>query len=109
MEPRQAIDGLAALAQQTRLDTFRLLVRHEPDGMSAGEIARQLGVLQNTLSTHLSILARSGFLTSERRSRLVVYRADISALRELMLFMVKDCCASSSELCGPLVAELTSC
>lgn len=109
MDSRQAIDGLAALAQQTRLDTFRLLVRHEPDGMSAGEIARQLGVPQNTLSTHLSILARSGLLTSERRSRLVVYRADIAALRGLMLFMVKDCCAGSTELCGPLMAELTSC
>jgi DNA-binding transcriptional ArsR family regulator len=104
-----AIAALSALAQATRLDTFRLLVKHEPDGMAAGEIARRLDVPQNTMSAHLAILARAGLVRSERHSRSIIYRADLDALRELMLFLVKDCCAGNADLCAPLVAELTSC
>jgi len=109
MESEDAISALTALAQTTRLDTFRLLMRHEPGGLAAGEVARQLSVRQNTMSTHLSILARSGLITSERHSRLIVYRANVDALRALMLFLARDCCAGSTELCLPLVADLTSC
>ncbi len=69
MENDSAIAALGALAQATRLDVFRLLVRHEPDGMAAGEIARQLDVPQNTMSAHLGILARAGQVRSERHSR----------------------------------------
>ncbi|WP_319798422.1 metalloregulator ArsR/SmtB family transcription factor [Nitrobacter sp.] len=107
MESTPAIAALGALAQATRLDTFRLLVKHEPDGMAAGDIARRLDVPQNTMSAHLAILARAGLVRSERHSRSIIYRADLDALRELMLFLVKDCCAGSLELCAPLVAELT--
>ena len=60
MESESAISALSALAQATRLDVFRLLVRHEPSGMAAGDIARQLDVPQNTMSAHLGILARAG-------------------------------------------------
>lgn len=109
METKDVVAGLTALAQTTRLDTFRLLIRHEPEGLPAGEVARLLGIPQNTMSTHLAILARSGLVTSERHSRLIVYRANVASLRSLMLFLAKDCCAGSSELCAPLVAELTSC
>ena len=109
METKLAIDGMAALAQSTRLDTFRLLVRHEPDGLPAGEVARQLDVPQNTMSAHLAILARSGLVRSERQSRSIIYRADLNALRDLMLFLVKDCCAGSADLCAPLIAELAPC
>ena len=104
-----AIHALGALAQATRLETFRLLVRHEPDGLAAGEIARQLDVPQNTMSAHLGILARAGLARSERHSRLIIYRADLDGLRALMLFLVNDCCAGSAELCAPLVAELAPC
>jgi DNA-binding transcriptional ArsR family regulator len=104
-----AIAALGALAQGTRLDVFRLLVRHEPDGMAAGEIARQLDVPQNTMSAHLGILARAGIVRSERQSRSVIYRADLDGLRALTLFLVKDCCAGSPELCAPLLAELAPC
>ena len=104
-----AITALGALAQDTRLKTFRLLVRHEPDGMAAGEIARQLGVPQNTMSAHLGILARAGIVRSERHSRSIIYRADLDGLRALTLFLIKDCCASSAKLCAPLIAELTPC
>jgi len=109
MESDSTILALSALAQTTRLDTFRLLVRHEPDGLPAGEIARQLDVLQNTMSAHLSILSRAGLVKSERQSRSIIYRADLDTLRALTLFLGKDCCAGKPELCAPLVAELTPC
>jgi ArsR family transcriptional regulator, arsenate/arsenite/antimonite-responsive transcriptional repressor len=109
MESESAIVALAALGQPTRLDTFRLLVRHEPDGLAAGDIAGRLDVPQNTMSAHLAILARAGLVTSERRSRSIVYRVDLAGLRALMLFLVRDCCAGSPELCAPLVAELSPC
>ena len=109
METKLAISALSALAQETRLDTFRLLVRHEPEGVAAGEIARQLDVPQNTMSAHLGILARAGLVRSERHSRSIIYRANLDGLRALTLFLVKDCCAGSPELCAPLIAELTPC
>lgn len=109
MDTESAVGCLGALAQGTRLDTFKLLVRHEPDGLAAGEIARQLDVPQNTMSAHLAILARAGLVRSERHSRSIIYRADLDGLRALMLFLIRDCCAGSAELCAPLVAELTPC
>ena len=109
MDIDSAITALGALAQDTRLSVFRLLVRHEPDGLAAGDIARQLDVPQNTMSVHLGILARGGLVRSERRSRSIIYRADLDGLRALMLFLVKDCCDGKVELCASLVAELTPC
>ncbi|HBO2181024.1 TPA: helix-turn-helix transcriptional regulator [Pseudomonas aeruginosa] len=109
MDSESTILALGALAQPTRLDTFRLLVRHEPDGLPAGEIARQINVPQNTMSAHLGILSRAGLVKSERQSRSIIYRADLDALRALTLFLVKDCCAGKPELCAPLVAELMPC
>lgn len=106
MDSIAALGVLSALSQPTRLEAFRLLVRHEPDGLSAGDIAHKLKVPANTLSTHLSILTRAGLITSERHSRTIQYRADIACLRKLMLFLAKDCCAGNAELCGPLIAEL---
>jgi len=109
MENESAIEALSALAQPTRLDTFRLLVRHEPDGLPAGEIARLVAVPQNTMSAHLAILARGGLVRSERQGRSVIYRADLDGLRALMLFLLKDCCAGRADLCAPLIAELAPC
>ena len=68
---------LSALSQATRLQTFRLLVSREPDGVPAGELARLIGVPQNTMSAHLSILANAGLVSGERRSRSIIYRADL--------------------------------
>ena len=106
MKTDEAITALSALAQATRLDTFRLLVRHEPDGVAAGDLARTVGVPQNTMSAHLTILSRAGLVTGERHSRTIIYRADIAAFQALTLFMIKDCCGGSPELCGPLVESL---
>ena len=104
-----AILALGALAQGTRLDAFRLLVRHEPEGLAAGEVAKGLDVPQNTMSAHLATLARAGLIRSERRSRVINYRADLDQLRALTLFLVKDCCGGKAELCAPLIAELNPC
>ncbi len=109
MDNETAIAALAALAQGTRLDGFRLLVQHAPDGLAAGAVARRLGVPQNTMSAHLASLARAGLVRTLRRSRSIVYRADLDRLRELMLFLVRDCCGGRAELCAPLITALTPC
>ena len=109
METTEAIDVFAALSQETRLEALRLLMEREPEGLPAGEIARRLDVPQNTLSTHLAILARAGLVASERQSRSIVYRAVVERVREVTSFLVNDCCGGHPELCGPLVAEFTPC
>ncbi len=109
MENDSAIAVLGGLAQGTRLDTFRLLVRHEPDGLAAGDIARELDIPQNTMSAHLAVLSRAGLVTSQRHSRSIVYRANIDVLHSLTVFLVKDCCEGRPELCEPLMAELACC
>jgi DNA-binding transcriptional ArsR family regulator len=109
MKIEDAIGALAALAQNTRLETFRLLVKHEPVGVAAGELARLLVVPQNTLSAHLAILSRAGLVRSDRRSRSIVYRAHLETFRDLTLFMVQDCCGGSRELCEPLIERLLPC
>ena len=109
MEPEQAILALAALAQPTRLDVFRMLMKHEPDGLAAGDIAKSLAVPQNTMSSHLAILSRAGLVTARRFSRSMIYRADLNAFRAVMLFMVKDCCDGRPEVCAPLIEDLTPC
>lgn len=109
MDKEGTIIALSALAQGTRLDVFRLLVRHEPRGLPAGDIARELAVPHNTMSTHLAILTRAGLIEAERHSRSIIYRAKLDQLREVTLFLVKDCCGGRPELCAPLIADLTSC
>ena len=109
MESEQAILALAALAQPTRLDVFRLLVKHEPDGLAAGDVAKALAVPQNTMSSHLAILSRAGLVTTQRFSRSIVYRADLMRFRAVMLFMLTDCCDGRPEICAPLIEDLTPC
>lgn len=101
--------ALSALAQPSRLAAFRLLVQHEPKGLAAGEIARALGAPQNTVSTHLGVLQNALLVVSARQGRSIIYRAQISALRDLMLFLARDCCGGHESLCAPLVAELACC
>ncbi len=102
-----AIDAFSALAQPTRLEVFRLLVRQEPHGLPAGEIARRLDVPHNTLSTHLAILTRTGLISVERHSRNMIYRVQLNAVRELVLFLLKDCCNGQPDLCAPLIEDIT--
>src|SRR6478735_1282597 len=109
MESENVILALAALAQPTRLDVFRLLVRHEPDGMPAGEVARELAVPHNTMSSHLGILSRAGLIRSERRSRSIIYRVDLDGLRGVVTFLLKDCRGGHPGLCAPLIDALSPC
>lgn len=109
MENEEAVLSLAALAQSTRLEAFRTLVRHEPEGLAAGDLARLLEVPQNTLSAHLAILSRARLVSSERRSRSIVYRANLGEFRDVTLFLLRDCCGGRPEVCDPVVETLQSC
>jgi ArsR family transcriptional regulator len=109
MDNPDVILTLGALAQTTRLDVFRLLVRNGPNGVAAGEISKILGVPSNTLSTHLGILSRSGLIRSKRYSRSIVYRADLERFREMTLFLVADCCGGNPETCATAIADLIPC
>lgn len=102
LAPDEAVAALAALAQETRLAVFRLLVRAGPEGVTAGAIADQAGVPPSTLSHHLAALERAGLVRSERESRLIRYRADYPGMRRLIDFLTHDCCGGHPEYCGPL-------
>jgi ArsR family transcriptional regulator, arsenate/arsenite/antimonite-responsive transcriptional repressor len=103
-----ALAALAALGQPTRLEIFRLLMRHEPDGAPAGAIADAIGCPHNTLSTHLSILARSGLIRGARDGRSIIYRAEVEIMRSLIAFLVNDCCDGHPELCSFVQSERSS-
>lgn len=109
MDTNNAVEALSALAQPTRLEVFRLLVREGPEGLPAGEIARRLGVPHNTMSSHLGILSRAGLIAVARHSRSLVYRAELAGLRRLVTFLLRDCCNGKPELCAPLIDDLTAC
>ncbi|GAA3843333.1 metalloregulator ArsR/SmtB family transcription factor [[Pseudomonas] carboxydohydrogena] len=95
-----AIEGFGSLAQPTRLETMRLLLAAHPASVSAGEIAKRCDVPHNTMSNHLSILARAGLVNVEKDGRSMNYRADAGAFRSLIDFMARDCCGGRPELCG---------
>src|SRR5258705_1922142 len=107
MESEAAILALAALAQATRLDVFRLLVKHEPDGLAAGDIARALAVPQNTMFSHLSGFLRAGAVSAQRFGRSIVYRAGLARFQEVVLFMLRDCCDRRPGKCAPPIASAT--
>jgi ArsR family transcriptional regulator len=109
MEIEEAVLALAALSQSTRLEAFRALVRREPDGLAAGDLARLLEVPQNTLSAHLSILTRARLVTSTRWSRSIVYRANLVEFRNVAVFLLRDCCDGRPEVCAPVIETLQPC
>ena len=100
MSAPHALAALAALGQPTRLEIFRVLMRAEPDGMPAGAMAHAIGCPHNTLSSHLSILARSGLVRGTRDGRSIVYRADVQGIRALVAFLITDCCDGHPEVCN---------
>ena len=102
MKMNSAVTALAALAQETRLAVFRLLVEAGPGGLPAGLIAARLEVAPATLSFHLGQLERAGLLASHRNGRQILYAADIDGTRRLMAFLTEDCCGGRPELCGGL-------
>jgi ArsR family transcriptional regulator len=106
MDKSNAIEALHALAQETRLDVFRLLVKQGADGMAAGDIAEALGVRQNTMSANLAVLARAGMVRSEREGRVIRYYADFDGMRSLLGFLMEDCCGGNPDLCKPVLDEI---
>ena len=109
MDLESSVAALSALAQPTRLEVFRLLVRNEPVGLPAGKIAKRLDVPHNTMSTHLNILSRAGLISSQRQSRSIQYRVELTAVRSLVVYLLKDCCDGRPELCQPLLDDLAPC
>ena len=104
MEINDAVAALSALAHETRLKAFRLLVTEGPTGLPAGEIARRLDVPPPTLSSHLPQLERAGLARSARVERRIFYAVDIEGTRRLLAYLTEDCCRGQPELCAPLSA-----
>jgi ArsR family transcriptional regulator, arsenate/arsenite/antimonite-responsive transcriptional repressor len=95
MTARQAIAALGALAQETRLAIFRLLVERGPEGLPAGAIAELLGVPDSSLSFHLAQLSRAGLLSQHRQGRSLIYAVDFGGMNELMGYLTENCCGGS--------------
>jgi DNA-binding transcriptional ArsR family regulator len=100
MKSKSAIEALGALAQESRLAIFRLLVREGPDGLSAGVIAGRLGVPAPTLSFHLAYLKRAGLIDQTREGRTLLYTANARGMRSLLAYLTEDCCGGRPEICG---------
>jgi ArsR family transcriptional regulator, arsenate/arsenite/antimonite-responsive transcriptional repressor len=99
MDQKRAIAALAALAQETRLELFRLLVTCGPAGLPAGVIAEKVGVLPSSLSFHLQQLVHAGLITQRRLSRQIIYSAEYGAMNELMAYLTENCCGRG--VCAP--------
>ena len=111
MEKEAAIDALGALAQDTRLDIFRLLVEAGPGGMAAGEVGVALGVPSATLSFHLKELRTAGMIACRKNGRSLIYAADFAAIDALISFLMRNCCqraAPSTTQSNPVLGEVHS-
>jgi len=106
MDVGLALETLSALSHETRLWAFRLLVQAGPQGLAAGEIAEALGSRQNTMSSHLKILAMAELIESQRDGRSIVYKANYDTVRGLVLFLMEDCCAGNNAICRPVAESL---
>lgn len=105
MELSDAAKALGALGQECRLQVFRLLVQHGSTGMAAGDIANELGVAPSTLSAHLTVMSRAGLIASRKEGRSVIYAIDLEGTRELLAYLVEDCCRAERKVCRPLIAS----
>lgn len=106
MESSLAVQMLSALGHEARLAVFRLLVKAGAEGVAAGDIARTLNVLPNSLSANLNVLSHAGLITSRREGRSIIYFADYGAMGQMLEFLLRDCCNGAPEVCAPLSAIL---
>ncbi|HEY4077681.1 MAG TPA: metalloregulator ArsR/SmtB family transcription factor [Rhizomicrobium sp.] len=109
MEIKSALSALGALAQESRLAVFRLLVKTGPDGMAAGDIARELDTAANTMSAQLLILSNAGLIHARREGRSIIYAANFEQMSELLVFLTQDCCGGRKEICAPLMQTVSQC
>lgn len=109
MDSKLATECFSALGHPRRLDVLRLLIRHAPGGLKAGDIALEFGQPPSTMSSHLRILTDAGLVSSERKGREIYFATSIERLRDLVLYLVADCCGGQAERCEPLLAELLPC
>lgn len=101
MDKSEVMSAFGALSQTTRFSAFELLVKHAPEGLTAGKLAEMLGVPQNTLSSHLVVLERdAGLVAGDRRGRTIVYRARTGRLGEILTFFTQQCCQGRMDQCG---------
>jgi ArsR family transcriptional regulator len=101
MEKAQAVAALAALAQDSRLDVFRLLIEAGPDGLSAGTVAERLKLAPNTLTFHFDRLRHAGLVTCRRAGRSIIYAARFDSMRALLAYLTENCC-QGTESCAPV-------
>src|SRR5215510_8584483 len=101
MEKSDAVAALAALAQDNRLDVFRLLVQAGPEGMPAGQVASRLDLAPNTLTFHFDRLRSAGLVTVRREGRSMIYAARYEAMNALLGFLTDNCCKGNAEACAP--------
>lgn len=101
MKTNDAVTALAALAQETRLNVYRLLVEQGSVGLSAGEIAERVGIAPAALSFHLKELSHARLVKPRQDGRYVFYAADFAAMNRLLAFMTENCCAADGGACGP--------
>jgi len=106
MTPATAVDALAALAQETRLKVFRLLVTAGPVGLAAGEVGAQLGIPANTLSFHLKTLSQAGMIVSRQEGRFIFYAANYPAMDDLIAFLADNCCQGKA--CLPRTQQVAT-
>src|SRR5215469_6972037 len=102
MEKTDAVAALAALAQDNRLDVFRLLVQAGPEGMAAGQVAEKLGLAPNTLTFHFDRLRFAGLVTVRRDGRSMIYAARYETMNGLVSFLTENCCQGASPRCPPM-------
>src|SRR5580692_4974466 len=101
MEQSDAVTALAALAQDNRLDVFRLLVQAGPEGLPAGAVAEALGLAPNTLTFHFDRLRQAGLVTVRREGRSMIYAARFETMNTLLAFLTENCCGGAPEKCEP--------
>src|SRR5947199_1845549 len=101
MEKMDAVTALAALAQDNRLDVFRLLVQAGPEGLPAGAVAEALGLAPNTLTFHFDRLRMAGLVTVRRAGRSMIYAARYEAMNALLAYLTENCCRGEGDACAP--------
>jgi len=104
VETKDAVKALAALAQESRLTVFRMLVEAAPDGLSPGVISERSGITGPTLSFHLKELVNAGLVSARQEGRFILYAPRLDRMGELLVFLTHDCCGGRPELCVPVAA-----